>query len=198
MCSVEMRIFSACLSVRKGELTVGRDLACLAKPRRQGVASGTNCSGGRGSLWGLCPCTYSDRTVLEGLLSSGDGEDTNAAILAANVTLSSVGLCVCSPCHHHPRHPLGTQASTVLGGRDLSHSTGTRSASPASVDKLHGLHGQCGGHNVVRAVSANSNHHQPVQLAHDENQVTLKARTPVRTQNTQGPQGAERHSDGCV
>lgn len=105
MCSVEMRIFSACLSVRKGELTVGRDPACLAKPRRQGVASGTNCSGGRGSLWGLCPCTYSDRTVLEGLLSSGDGEDTDAAILAANVTLSSVGLCVRSPCHHHPPPP---------------------------------------------------------------------------------------------
>lgn len=94
MCPVAMRIFSACLSVRKGELTVGRDPACLAKPRRQGVASGTNCSGGRGSLWGLCPFTYSDCTVLEGHLSSGDGEDTNAAILAANVTLSSVGLCV--------------------------------------------------------------------------------------------------------
>lgn len=184
MCPVEMRIFSACLSVRKGELTVGRDPACLAKPRRQGVASGTNCSGGRGSLWGLCPFTYSECTVLQGHLSSGDGEDTNAAILAANVTLSSVGLCVRST---YPPPP--PQASPVLGGRDLSHNTGTRSASPASVDKLHGLHGQCGGHNVIRAVSANPNNHHPVQLAHDENQLTLKARTPVRTQNTRATRG---------
>lgn len=43
-----------------------------------------------------------------------------------------------------------------------SHSTGTRSASPASVDKLHGLHGQRGGHDVVCIVSADSDHHQPI------------------------------------
>lgn len=49
-----------------------------------------------------------------------------------------------------------------------------RSASPASVDKLHGLHGQGSSYNVICIMSAYSYNHQPVQLAHDEDQVVLR------------------------
>lgn len=39
-------------------------------------------------------------------------------------------------------------------------------------------------------MSTNSNHHQPIQLAHNKDQVILEARTQVRTQDTQaGPVG---------
>lgn len=48
------------------------------------------------------------------------------------------------------------------------------SASPASVDKLHGLHGQGSGYNVICIMSAYAYNHQPVQLAHDEDQVILR------------------------
>lgn len=45
-------------------------------------------------------------------------------------------------------------------------------------------------------MSANSDHHQPIQLAHDENQVALKARMLVRTQDMQVGHGAEQTDDG--
>lgn len=48
------------------------------------------------------------------------------------------------------------------------------SASPASVDKLHGLHRQGSSYNVICIVSSYSYNHQPVQLAHDEDQVILR------------------------
>lgn len=85
----------------------------------------------------------------------------------------------------------------LSGGRDLKPQHRAPSASPASVDKLHGLHSQCSGHNVIRVVPANSDHHQPIQLAHDKDQVILQARTLVRDQTGRQargfalPQGAD-------
>ena len=79
-----------------------------------------------------------------------------------------------------------------LQTKESTPGMGVRSASPASVDKLHGLHGQCGGHNVICIVSANSSDHQPVQFAHDEDQVVLRERVWVKTPPTRAEAGCAR------
>lgn len=38
--------------------------------------------------------------------------------------------------------------------------------SPSPVDKFHGFHSQCSGHDVISVVSASTDHHKPIHLAH--------------------------------
>lgn len=54
---------------------------------------------------------------------------------------------------------------------------------PSPVHKLHGLHRQRSGNNVVGVVPAPADHHQPVHLADDKHQAVLKGANAAKSIN---------------
>lgn len=159
---------------QKGELTVPGSQAgspCLARPWEKGDAA-SEAFGGH-SAWG--PSVRGCARGLSPLVHAGPMPFKGCTALGT-LTLPRLP------------HTLPLLSEAPLTGRTRGRrpagSAGGHSASPASVDELHGLHGQGGGHHVVRIVSAHAHHHQPVQLAHDEDQVVLQTRALVGARAT--------------